>query len=124
MVALMDCLQEGGPVMAAAVRVLEAMIIDNRRLLRAQIKGLPPIPKSVPALGRVVDVIEQERGKLTSAEMVQLLLQSLSHHSLSVRAAALEVIRLANICGPMEGAPFCTVGALAWPLLSVSLLHD
>ena len=87
----MDCLQEGGAVMAAAVRVLETMIIDNRRLLKLQIKALPPIPKSVPALGKVVEVIEQERGKLTSAEVVQLLLQSLSHHSISVRAAALEV---------------------------------
>ncbi len=93
-VALMDCLQEGGEVAAAAVRVLEAMIIDNRRLLKPQIKALPPLPKSVPALGRVVDVIEQERGKLTSAEVVQLLLGSLSHHSLSVRAAALEVRNL------------------------------
>ena len=90
----MDCLQEGGIVMAAAARVLEAMVIDNRKLLRTQIRGLPPLPRSLPALGSVVDVIEQERGKLTSAEMVQLLLQSLSHHSLSVRAAALEVRRL------------------------------
>lgn len=87
----MECLQEGGQVMTAAVRVLETIIIDNRKLLKPQIRALPPIPKSVPALGRVVDVIEQERGKLTSAEVVQLLLESLSHHSLSVRAAALEV---------------------------------
>lgn len=74
------------------------------RILKLQIKALPPIPKSVPALGRVVDVIEQERGKLTSAEIVQLLLQSLSHHSLSVRAAALEVGTLHT--SKLEPAPF------------------
>jgi hypothetical protein len=90
-VALLDPLQEGGRVMAAAVRVMEAMIVDNRSVLTDQIKALPPIPKSVSALQRVIDTVEAERGKLGHNETVNLLLQSLGHHSLSVRAATLEV---------------------------------
>jgi len=89
-VALLDPLQEGGRVMAAAVRVMECMIVDNRSVLTAQIKALPPIPKSVSALQRVIDAVEAERGRLGHAETVTLLLHSLGHHSLSVRAAALE----------------------------------
>ena len=96
-VALLEPLQEGGAVMAAAVQVLETIIIDGRMLMKPQIKALPPLPQSVPALHRVNSAIAEERGKLTNSEHVQLLLQSLGHHSLSVRTTALQVSQ-ANLC--------------------------
>lgn len=49
MVALLEPLQEGGALTAAASRALEELIIEGRSLLQAKLKGLPPLPQSVQA---------------------------------------------------------------------------
>ena len=46
-VALLEPLQEGGALTAAASRALEELIIKGRSLLQAKLKGLPPLPQSI-----------------------------------------------------------------------------
>lgn len=50
-VAMLDPLQEGGLVTAAAVGVLEQLVINSRDLLKDNMKSLPPLPQSVDKLG-------------------------------------------------------------------------
>ena len=50
-VTLLDPLQEGGPVAAAAVMVLEQLVIHARHLLGDKLKTLPPLPQAVEGLG-------------------------------------------------------------------------
>lgn len=51
-VALLDPLQEGGPVAAAAVTVLEQLVVHARLLLGDKLKALPPLPQAVEGLGK------------------------------------------------------------------------
>ena len=51
-VTLLDPLQEGGPVAAAAVTVLEQLVVHSRPLLGERLKTLPPLPQAVEGLGR------------------------------------------------------------------------
>lgn len=91
MVALLDPLQEGGELTAAAARAMEELVVTGRPLLRSKLRGLPPLPQAVPGLERVAEVLKQERGALTVEEQVRLLLQSLQHDSPSVQATAVQV---------------------------------
>lgn len=51
-VTLLDPLQEGGPVAAAAVNVLEQLVVHARHLLGDKLKTLPPLPQAVEGLGK------------------------------------------------------------------------
>ena len=51
-VTLLDPLQEGGPVAAAAVSVLEQLVVHARLLLGDKLKTLPPLPQAVEGLGK------------------------------------------------------------------------
>ena len=51
-VTLLDPLQEGGPVAAAAVAVLEQLVVHLRHLLGDRLKTLPPLPQAVEGLGK------------------------------------------------------------------------
>ena len=50
---MLDPLQEGGPVTAAAAAVLEQLVIKSRHLLKDKMKSLPPLPQGVDRLGIV-----------------------------------------------------------------------
>ena len=49
---LLDPLQEGGAVAAAAVSVLEQLVVHARPLLGDKLKTLPPLPQAVEGLGK------------------------------------------------------------------------
>jgi hypothetical protein len=102
-VALLEPLQEGGKLTAAAARAVEELVVTGRALLQAKLRGLPPLPQSIPALESVGEVLKQERGTLTVEEQVRLLLQSLQHDSPNVQATAVQVQPLASL--PFPGRP-------------------
>ncbi len=52
MVTLLDPLQEGGAVAAAAVTVLEQLVVHAKHLLGERLKTLPPLPQAVEGLGK------------------------------------------------------------------------
>ena len=52
MVTLLDPLQEGGAVAAAAVTVLEKLVVHAKHLLGERLKTLPPLPQAVEGLGK------------------------------------------------------------------------
>ncbi|KAL0029509.1 hypothetical protein WJX79_000191 [Trebouxia sp. C0005] len=92
-VTLLDPLQEGGPVAAAAVTVLEQLVVHSKHLLGERLKSLPPLPQAVEGLGRINAVITEQRGSLTTEESIRIPLKALGDHSLSVRTTALQDIR-------------------------------
>ena len=49
---LLDPLQEGGAVAAAAVTVLEQLVVHAKHLLGDRLKTLPPLPQAVEGLGK------------------------------------------------------------------------
>ncbi len=49
---LLDPLQEDGAVAAAAVTVLEQLVVHAKHLLGNRLKTLPPLPQSVEGLGK------------------------------------------------------------------------
>ncbi len=51
-VTLLDPLQEGGAVAAAAVTVLEQLVVHAKHLLGDRLKTLPPLPQAVEGLGK------------------------------------------------------------------------
>ena len=51
-VTLLDPLQEGSPVTAAALTVLEQLVVHARHLLGDKLKTLPPFPQAVEGLGK------------------------------------------------------------------------
>lgn len=89
-VALLEPLQEGGALTAAAAKAMEELVVKGRALLQSKLQGLPPLPQSVAGLERVSEVLKQERGALTIEEQVRLLLQSLQHDSASVQATTVQ----------------------------------
>ena len=56
MVTLLDPLQEGGAVAAAAVTVLEQLVVHAKHLLGERLKTLPPLPQAVEGLGKHRDL--------------------------------------------------------------------
>lgn len=53
-VAMLDPLQEGGPVTTAAAAVLDQLIVKSRHLLKNSIKSLPPLPQGEDKLGNLL----------------------------------------------------------------------
>ncbi|KAI3426356.1 hypothetical protein D9Q98_008728 [Chlorella vulgaris] len=92
-VALMDALQEGGAVTAAAMRVVEELVVVCRRNHRDKLRVIPPLPNWLPELERLNETLANERGKLSSQEQIELLIQSLGDESMTVRATTLRELR-------------------------------
>ncbi len=55
-VALLESLQEGGPVSAAAIRVLEELVLIFRRTHRDKLRTIPPLPNWLPELEKLNEV--------------------------------------------------------------------
>lgn len=55
-VALLESLQEGGPVSAAAIRVLEELVLICRRTHRDKLRTIPPLPNWLPELEKLNEV--------------------------------------------------------------------
>ena len=51
-VALLEPLQEGGALTAAAARAVEQLVLRARPLLGEALRTLPPLPHGVPALDK------------------------------------------------------------------------
>ena len=97
-VTLLEGLQEGGLVGAAAARVVEDLIAACKVHYPEKIRSMPPIPARLLELRHVNGMLQEARGNLTIPEHVELLLESLSDEALSVRSTALQELRavLAN----------------------------
>lgn len=52
----MECLQEAGPVCAAAARVIEELVLLCKRHQREKLRGIPPLPHWVQELQRANQV--------------------------------------------------------------------
>lgn len=52
-VAMLDPLQEGGHVTAAAAAVLDQLVVKSRSLLKDKMKSLPPLPQGIDRLGNI-----------------------------------------------------------------------
>ncbi|KAL4421833.1 hypothetical protein ABPG77_001622 [Micractinium sp. CCAP 211/92] len=92
-VALLESLQEGGPVSAAAIRVLEELVLICRRTHREKLRTIPPLPNWLQELEKLNETLAKERGKLSTQEQIELLVASLADESLAVRATALRELR-------------------------------
>ncbi|GAB4817356.1 hypothetical protein N2152v2_004402 [Parachlorella kessleri] len=91
-VALMDCLQELGPVCAAASRVIEDVVGICKRHQPGKLRGIPPLPP-LQELECTNRILKEERGQLSITEHIELLILSLGEQSLSVRAVALQELQ-------------------------------
>ena len=88
---MLEPLTEGGQVTAAAADVVEGVVTAGRQHFRDQLRRLPPLPPSIQALQRSIAVLAEERGTTVAEDHIMAALESLRHHSLAVRANALQV---------------------------------
>lgn len=89
-VAMLEPLNEGGQVSAAAASVVQSVVEAGRQHFKDSLTSLPPLPPSIPALHRCNAILAEERGTITAEEHITAGLDSLRHHSLAVRANALQ----------------------------------
>jgi hypothetical protein len=92
-VTLLECLQEGGQVGAAAARVIEELITACRAHFPDKIRAMPPLPQRLLELRHINTMLQEARGSLTTHQHVELLLESLGDEALSVRSTALQELR-------------------------------
>lgn len=92
-VTLLEGLQEGGHVGAAAARVIEELITACRSHFPAKIRSMPPLPQRLLELRHINTMLQEARGSLTTHQHVELLLESLGDEALSVRSTALQELR-------------------------------
>lgn len=92
-VTLLEGLQEGGHVGAAAARVVEELITACRSHFPAKIRSMPPLPQRLLELRHINTMLQEARGSLTTHQHVELLLESLGDEALSVRSTALQELR-------------------------------
>ncbi|PSC70468.1 serine threonine-kinase ATR isoform X1 [Micractinium conductrix] len=92
-VALLEPLQEGGPVSSAAIKVLDDLVAILKRTHRDKLRSMPPLPSGMPELDKLNETLGKERGKLTPQEQIELLIASLGDESMTVRATALRELR-------------------------------
>ena len=90
-VAMLEPLNEGGQVSAAAAGVVQAVVEAGRQHFKEQLTSLPPLPPSIPALQHCNAILTEERGTVTAEDHIMASLESLRHHSLAVRTNALQV---------------------------------
>lgn len=91
-VAMLEPLTEGGEVSAAAAGVVQGAVSAGRQHFPEQLRKLPPLPPSIPALQSSNAILAEQRGTVTAEEHIDASLESLQHHSLAVRANALQVL--------------------------------
>ncbi|KAK9807336.1 hypothetical protein WJX73_002849 [Symbiochloris irregularis] len=92
-VAMLEPLTEGGQVSIAAARVVQGVVDAGQASFKEQLKRLPPLPPSIPALQRCNAVLTEARGPTSAEDHITAALDSLKHHSLAVRANALQELR-------------------------------
>lgn len=92
-VTLLEGLQEGGHVGAAAARVIEELITSCRSHFPDKIRSMPPLPQRLLELRHINTMLQEARGSLTTHQHVELLLESLGDEALSVRSTALQELR-------------------------------
>jgi serine/threonine-protein kinase ATR len=93
-VALMDCLAEGGAPCAGAAAVVEELVAVCAREYPAKLRALPPLPQGPAELAAARAALAEHRGSLTAAEHAELLLESLdAAQAPGVRAVALGELR-------------------------------
>jgi serine/threonine-protein kinase ATR len=92
-VTLLEGLQEGGQVGAAAARVIEELITACRSHFPQKIRSMPPLPQRLLELRHINTMLQEARGSLTTQQHVELLLVSLGDEALSVRSTALQELR-------------------------------
>lgn len=90
---MLEPLNEGGQVSAAAAAVVQAVVETGRQHFKEQLPSLPPLPPSISALQHSNTVLAEERGTMTAEEHIEGSLESLRHDSLAVRSNALQVGR-------------------------------
>ena len=88
---MLEPLTEGGQVSAAAAGVVQGVVEAGREGFQEQLKRLPPLPPSIPALQRCNVLLAEARGPSSAEDHINAALDSLRHHSLAVRANALQV---------------------------------
>jgi serine/threonine-protein kinase ATR len=89
----MESLTEGGAVGAAAIKVVEELVLICKRVHRAKLRTIPPLPNWVKELAALNETLANERGKLAQHEQIELLIDSLGDESMTVRATALRELR-------------------------------
>ena len=92
-VALLDGLQEGGQVGAAAAKVVEDLIASCQIHFPEKIRSMPPLPQRLLELRHVNKLLQDARGNLSTEQQVEVLLESLGDEALSVRSTALQELR-------------------------------
>lgn len=77
--------------------ILEDLVVENRLVLKQQIRELPLLP-SLPALSEVNKVIQEARGSTSLHNQLQDAVDGLNHESLNVRyMMACELSKLLNM---------------------------
>ena len=77
------------------------MAVDNQQttcIEQEKLRSLPPLP-ATPALAHANSVLASARGRLSSEQQIELLLDPLQSQSLGVRSMALQVSSPLNVYG-------------------------
>jgi serine/threonine-protein kinase ATR len=101
-VVLLPLLERPGEAMAAAVRILEELLITNAAHVGDAFARMPPLP-SVPALAGVNAALAAQQRLDGPAERLALLVRATRHESLNVRHAALGELRAFMTSGSGQG---------------------
>ncbi|XP_039135080.1 serine/threonine-protein kinase ATR isoform X2 [Dioscorea cayenensis subsp. rotundata] len=95
--SLERCMEMPSLHLKKMVEVLEDLILENKLVLKQQIRELPLLP-SVPEVSEVNKVIQEVRGSMTLRDQLRDAIDGLNHESLNVRyMVACELSKLLNI---------------------------
>ncbi|KAJ0966927.1 hypothetical protein J5N97_023844 [Dioscorea zingiberensis] len=95
--SLERCVENPSLHLKEMVEVLEDLILENRLILKQQIRELPLLP-SISGLSVVNEVIQEARGSMALRDQLRDAIDGLNHESLNVRyMVACELSKLLNI---------------------------
>ncbi|KAK2665305.1 hypothetical protein Ddye_003879 [Dipteronia dyeriana] len=75
-----------------AVKILEALVLKNRAILKQYIHEFPQLP-TIPALTEVNKAIQESRGSMTLKDQLQDAVDGPNHEKLNVRSAPDTIIQ-------------------------------
>ena len=78
---MLDPLQEGGPVTADAVTVLEQLVVQSQHMLGDRIKSLPPLPQAVQGLGKSLTCFASSRSSFVRCKPLSSVSSQSSAHT-------------------------------------------
>lgn len=94
--SLERCRENPTLCLSKMVEILEDLVVENKFLLKQQIRELPLLP-SLAALSEINKVIQDARGSMTLRDQLQDAVDGLNHESLNVRyMVASELSKLLN----------------------------